>query len=160
MGERGLPARILAPRYGGHLTFGALAAGRESAPGQPTVAQLRDLYRLQQQQPSTQVCPATTSRFEVTDALGAAVLCLLVDEHCRRPPCSAHPAVDVCRLLCDVVGDCKGGNTSRPWCLACHHAEWTPGWSAGDVRNQLIRCMRKQCLVRVSSFACPQTGCC
>ena len=35
MGERGLPARLLAPRYGAHLTFGALAAGRESAPGAP-----------------------------------------------------------------------------------------------------------------------------
>lgn len=33
MGERGLPARLLAPRYGALLTFGALAAGRESAPG-------------------------------------------------------------------------------------------------------------------------------
>ena len=55
MGERGLPARLLAPRYGGYLTFGALAAGRESAPGQPTVEQLRNLYRLQHQRPSTQV---------------------------------------------------------------------------------------------------------
>ena len=55
MGERGLPARLLAPRYGAHLTFGALAAGRESAPGQPTVRQLQELYRLQEQRPSTQV---------------------------------------------------------------------------------------------------------
>ncbi len=33
MGERGLPARLLAPKYGAYLTFGALRAGKESAPG-------------------------------------------------------------------------------------------------------------------------------
>lgn len=33
MGERGLPSRVLAPKYGGFLTFGALGQGRESAPG-------------------------------------------------------------------------------------------------------------------------------
>lgn len=55
MGERGVITRILAPKYGGFLTFGALGAGRESAPGQPTVAQLRDLYRLKSQSPTTKV---------------------------------------------------------------------------------------------------------
>ncbi|KAK9845273.1 hypothetical protein WJX81_001847 [Elliptochloris bilobata] len=55
MGERGLPCRILAPKFGGVLTFGALSAGRESAPGQPTVQQLRQLFRLPQQRASTQV---------------------------------------------------------------------------------------------------------
>jgi len=61
MGERGLPCRLLAPKFGGVLTFGALSAGRESAPRQPTVAQLRRLYRLPHQRPSTQAracaCP-------------------------------------------------------------------------------------------------------
>ena len=54
MGERGLPCRILAPKFAGVLTFGALGAGRESAPGQPTVQQLRALYRLPAQRASTQ----------------------------------------------------------------------------------------------------------
>lgn len=54
MGERGLPCRILAPKFAGVLTFGALSAGRESAPGQPTVQQLRQLYRLPAQRASTQ----------------------------------------------------------------------------------------------------------
>jgi 3-dehydroquinate dehydratase / shikimate dehydrogenase len=53
MGERGVATRLLAPKLGGFLTFGALAAGSESAPGQPTVQQLRDLYRLPQQTPGT-----------------------------------------------------------------------------------------------------------
>ena len=57
MGERGLPCRILAPKFAGVLTFGALSAGRESAPGQPTVQQLRQLYRLPAQRASTQARP-------------------------------------------------------------------------------------------------------
>ncbi len=62
MGERGLPCRLLAPKFGGVLTFGALSAGRESAPGQPTVAQLRRLYRLPHQRSSTQArMPQTCS---------------------------------------------------------------------------------------------------
>lgn len=55
MGERGLVTRLLAPKYGGFLTFGALSAERLSAPGQPTVIELVGLYRLGQQGPGTKV---------------------------------------------------------------------------------------------------------
>ena len=55
MGERGLISRLLAPKYGGYLTFGSLSSGKESAPGQPTIAQLRDLFRLPCQQRDTKV---------------------------------------------------------------------------------------------------------
>ena len=55
MAERGQITRILAPKYGGFLTFGALSPERASAPGQPTLAQLRDLYRLQCQDKDTKV---------------------------------------------------------------------------------------------------------
>ena len=53
MGERGQLARLLAAKRGGVLTFGALKAGKESAPGQPTIQQLRKLYRLDQHGPDT-----------------------------------------------------------------------------------------------------------
>lgn len=46
MGERGQPTRMLAAKYGGYLTFGALGGGKESAPGQPTLHQLKHMYRL------------------------------------------------------------------------------------------------------------------
>ncbi|KAJ8760750.1 hypothetical protein K2173_017897 [Erythroxylum novogranatense] len=46
MGEKGLLSRILAAKYGGFLTFGSLEAGVVSAPGQPTVKELLDLYNL------------------------------------------------------------------------------------------------------------------
>ena len=57
MGEKGLPSRILAPKFGGYLTFGALSPSKSSAPGQPTVSDLRKLYRLQDQSAATQVNP-------------------------------------------------------------------------------------------------------
>lgn len=45
MGEYGLMSRVLAPKFGGFLTFASIGAGRETAPGQPTLDELRNLYR-------------------------------------------------------------------------------------------------------------------
>lgn len=45
MGEFGLLSRVLAPKFGGFLTFASLGLGRESAPGQPSIADLLGLYR-------------------------------------------------------------------------------------------------------------------
>ncbi len=55
MGEKGLTSRVLAPKFGGYLTFGALSPAKASAPGQPTVTELRQLYRLQNQSSATKV---------------------------------------------------------------------------------------------------------
>ncbi|QDZ22541.1 dehydroquinate dehydratase [Chloropicon primus] len=55
MGEMGLPSRLLAPKYGAFLTFGALTAGRESAPGQPSLADMMQVYRLKSQRSDTEV---------------------------------------------------------------------------------------------------------
>lgn len=48
MGERGLMSRILSAKYGGYLTFGTIEAGAVSAPGQPTITDLLDLYNFRQ----------------------------------------------------------------------------------------------------------------
>ncbi len=45
MGEFGLISRILAPKFGGFLTFASLRPELATAPGQPTVRELLDLYR-------------------------------------------------------------------------------------------------------------------
>ncbi|MEX0775511.1 MAG: type I 3-dehydroquinate dehydratase [Phycisphaeraceae bacterium] len=45
MGEAGLPSRVLARKFGALLTFASGADGMQTAPGQPTVAQLKTLYR-------------------------------------------------------------------------------------------------------------------
>lgn len=55
MGEAGQVSRLLAAKFGSFLTFGALRSGAESAPGQPTLSQLRDIYRLQTQSTNTKV---------------------------------------------------------------------------------------------------------
>lgn len=55
MGERGQVTRLLAPKYGGFLTFGALSEARASAPGQPTLGALRGVYGLHRQGPATRV---------------------------------------------------------------------------------------------------------
>ncbi|GMU20025.1 MAG: hypothetical protein AMXMBFR13_01260 [Phycisphaerae bacterium] len=55
MGEAGMLTRVLAKKLGALLTFAALDTGRESAPGQPTLGDLRDLYRWDAIQPDTPV---------------------------------------------------------------------------------------------------------
>jgi 3-dehydroquinate dehydratase/shikimate dehydrogenase len=44
----GVATRVLSLSHGALLTFGSLKRGAESAAGQPTVAELRDLYRVKQ----------------------------------------------------------------------------------------------------------------
>lgn len=55
MGERGLISRILCPKFGGYLTFGTLESGVVSAPGQPTVKDLLNIYNFRQLGPDTKV---------------------------------------------------------------------------------------------------------
>ncbi|KAI8010477.1 hypothetical protein LOK49_LG06G03191 [Camellia lanceoleosa] len=55
MSERGLMARILCPKFGGYLTFGTLESGIVSAPGQPTMDDLVNLYNIRQIGPDTKV---------------------------------------------------------------------------------------------------------
>ena len=55
MGEAGQTSRLLAAKFGSFLTFGALRSGAESAPGQPTLKQLRELYRVPSQSKNTKV---------------------------------------------------------------------------------------------------------
>lgn len=45
MGPFGLMSRVLAPKFGGLLTFATDTEGGETAPGQPTIDSLRSLYR-------------------------------------------------------------------------------------------------------------------
>lgn len=55
MGERGLMSRILCAKFGGYLTFGTLESGIVSAPGQPMIKDLLDLYNFRQIGPDTKV---------------------------------------------------------------------------------------------------------
>ena len=55
MGEFGLMSRVLAPKWGGVLTFAALRADGATAPGQPTIEELLGLYRFRSIKQSTSV---------------------------------------------------------------------------------------------------------
>ena len=55
MGEHGLASRVLAKKFGALLTFASLEAGAETAPGQPSLTQLKTLYRWDHLNADTQV---------------------------------------------------------------------------------------------------------
>ena len=55
MGEFGLMSRVLAPKFGGLLTFATLRDESSTAPGQPTIEELLDLYRFRKINRSTKV---------------------------------------------------------------------------------------------------------
>lgn len=55
MGEAGLMSRVLAKKFGALLTFAAIDKTRGTAPGQPTIEELKTLYRWEKLNPETQV---------------------------------------------------------------------------------------------------------
>jgi 3-dehydroquinate dehydratase / shikimate dehydrogenase len=55
MGEFGTMSRILAPKFGGLLTFASLRSESTTAPGQPTIDELLNLYRFRSIKARTKV---------------------------------------------------------------------------------------------------------
>jgi len=55
MGEEGLASRVLAKKFGALVTYVAVEDGAGTAPGQPSVAQIKSLYRWDQINAATQV---------------------------------------------------------------------------------------------------------
>ena len=55
MGEAGLPSRVLAKKFGSLLTFAALEEDTATASGQPTITELKEIYRWDAISPQTQV---------------------------------------------------------------------------------------------------------
>jgi 3-dehydroquinate dehydratase/shikimate dehydrogenase len=55
MGPFGLMSRVLAPKFGGFLTFAALRRDSATAPGQPIISELLDRYRFRSISSSTRV---------------------------------------------------------------------------------------------------------
>jgi 3-dehydroquinate dehydratase/shikimate dehydrogenase len=66
MGETGLLTRILGRKFNAFVSFASLQSGKESAPGQPSLAETRDVYRWDAIGPDTEVygvigCPVAHS---------------------------------------------------------------------------------------------------
>ncbi len=55
MGEAGLISRVLSKKFGGFLTFASLSDGSETAPGQVTIREMKQLYRWDAIKPETKV---------------------------------------------------------------------------------------------------------
>jgi 3-dehydroquinate dehydratase / shikimate dehydrogenase len=55
MGEFGLMSRLLAPKFGGFLTYAGLGAQSTTAPGQPALGELLETYRFRSIGPQTRV---------------------------------------------------------------------------------------------------------
>jgi 3-dehydroquinate dehydratase/shikimate dehydrogenase len=55
MGELGIISRVLGVRAGSAFTFAAVTPGEETAPGQATARELRDVYRIEQVDPATRL---------------------------------------------------------------------------------------------------------
>src|SRR5271166_2301454 len=55
MGEQGIISRVLGVRAGSVFTFGSATRGEETAPGQVTAGELRDIYRIDMVDAATQV---------------------------------------------------------------------------------------------------------
>ncbi len=55
MGQVGLPSRILAKKFESFLTFASLESGKESAPGQITIQEIKKIYRWDAINPQTKV---------------------------------------------------------------------------------------------------------
>ena len=55
MGEEGLVSRVLGPRAGAAFTFASFSDGAQTAPGQVTTREMRDLYRVEQLDQATRI---------------------------------------------------------------------------------------------------------
>ena len=55
MGEQGIISRLLAVRAGSAFTFAAVSPGEQTAPGQVTAQELRNVYRIEQMDAATRV---------------------------------------------------------------------------------------------------------
>lgn len=55
MGADGMISRLLAKKFGAAFTFAAISPDQQSAPGQPSVADMRSLYRWDRQSPAAPV---------------------------------------------------------------------------------------------------------
>lgn len=109
MGAAGLISRILGGKLGAFGTFAALAAGKESAPGQPTIAELTDLYRVKSLTPASAVygvigCPVAHS---MSPAIHNAAFAAAGMDACYVPLLIQPSEDDFCRFMDALL--------ERPW---------------------------------------------
>jgi len=120
MGQAGLVSRILGGKFGAFGTFAALAHGKESAPGQPTIRELTDLYRVKSLTPASAVygvigCPIAHS---MSPAIHNAAFAAAGMDACYVP-LLIEPGPDDFRRFMDALlartwMDCRGLSVTIP----------------------------------------------
>jgi len=120
MGQAGLVSRILGGKFGAFGTFAALAHGKESAPGQPTIRELTDLYRVKSLTPASAVygvigCPIAHS---MSPAIHNAAFAAAGMDACYVP-LLIQPGPDDFRRFMDALlartwMDCRGLSVTIP----------------------------------------------
>jgi 3-dehydroquinate dehydratase/shikimate dehydrogenase len=120
IGERGLISRIICAKFSGYLTFGTLESGFVSAPGQPTIKDLLDLYDFRQIGPDTKVFgiigkPVGHSKSpflynEAFKSVGFNGVCAFISGwHCKFSPdllihrfCRISGSISICITSCQI----------------------------------------------------------
>ena len=120
MGSAGAISRILAGKFGAFGTLAALAPGKESAPGQPTIRELTDLYRVKSLTPASAVygvigCPVAHS---MSPAIHNAAFAAAGMDACYVP-LLIEPGEDDFRRFMDALlerpwMDCRGLSVTIP----------------------------------------------
>lgn len=122
MGEKGVVSRLLAPKHGAFLTFGALSAEKASAAGQPLLTELKGLYGLPQQSASTQVGEMPPADWH----LGSPRI------HVRHEPSKALKSRSADIIMNSIR---KHGGTAKT--LSSVHSQASAHASMGSVRSKL-----------------------
>ncbi len=130
MGETGILTRVLAKKLGAFLTFASLEEGKQSAPGQPTIGQMKTLYRWDRLGEKTRVygvvgCPVAHSMSPALhnaafDATGHDGIYL---------PMRVEPAYEHFQVFLDAV-------LERPWLDLAGLSVTIPH------KENLLRCVR------------------
>jgi 3-dehydroquinate dehydratase/shikimate dehydrogenase len=120
MSPAGVISRILAGKFGAFGTFAALAPGKESAPGQLTIRELTDLYRVKTLTPASAVygvigCPIAHS---MSPAIHNAAFAAAGMDACYVP-LLVQPGQDDFRRFMDALlerpwMDCRGLSVTIP----------------------------------------------
>ena len=145
MGEMGLLSRVLAPKFGGLLTFASLRQGEGTAPGQPTIRALLETYRFRSIGPRTSVLGVIG--WPASHSIGPRVHNAVFDKTARdavylplpiptvEGDASASDIVFKATLL-DLLGDPRldflGASVTIPHKERLHELAKSQGWSIDD----------------------------
>jgi 3-dehydroquinate dehydratase/shikimate dehydrogenase len=147
MGEFGLMSRVLAPKFGGFLTYCGLRDQTTTAPGQPTLAELLDLYRFRSIGPATTVfgvigwplAHSRSPRVHNTAFAAAGINAVYLPLPIAAESADALLALKATLLpLIDHPNiDFAGASVTHPFKTALVELARTQGWRVDEASNEI-----------------------